>query len=81
MSEITFDNRSSLQLITSNEQESIKKRLNPEESNSIIKKKIKRSIDVTSHWKKIQSINKTHTTKVFECKSKNDCKINFINNK
>jgi hypothetical protein len=78
MSKITFTNRSILPLIISNEEQSIKKRINPEESNSITNKKIKRSIDVTTHWKKIQSIYKTNTTNVFECKSKNDCKINFI---
>jgi hypothetical protein len=61
--------------IRSDEQSSVKKRLNPEESTLITKKKLKRSIDVTTHWKKIQSLHKTNTTKVFECQSKNDCKI------
>jgi hypothetical protein len=74
MSKITFDNCSTI----SDVQQSIKKRVNSEESNSITKKKIKCSIDVTTYWKKIQSIYKTNTTKIFECKSKNDCKRNFI---
>jgi hypothetical protein len=61
--------------IPSEERLLIKKRINPEESNLITKKKFKRSIDITAHWKKIQSLHKTNTTKVFECQSKNDCKI------
>lgn len=66
-----MDNRSPLQLI--------KKRINNcEESNSTLTKKIKRSIDVATHWKKIQSINKTNTTKTYECNSKTDCKIKQI---
>ena len=65
MSRITF---------SSDEQSSIKKRVNADESTLITKKKLKRSIDVTTHWKKIQSLHKTNITKVFECKSKNDCK-------
>ena len=53
-----------------------KKRQNPDESAIISKKKkVKRSIDVSAHWKKIQSLHKTETTKVFECQSKNDCKM------
>jgi hypothetical protein len=73
MNKITFDN-----CLSSSSSQLIKKRVNSEESNSISKKKIKQSIDVTIYWKKIQSIYKTNTTKVFECKSKNDCKINSI---
>ncbi len=80
MSTITLSKHSSSQLMISDDQQSIKKRLNPEESNSLLKKKRKRSIDVTSHWKKIQGVYQTDTTKIFECKSKNDCKINSILN-
>ncbi len=55
------------------------KRVNREESNLITKKKLKRSIDVTTHWQKIQSFHKTNddTTTVFECKSKNECKVSI----
>jgi len=73
MNKITFDN-----CLSSSSSQLIKKRVNSEELNSISKKKIKQSIDVTTHWKKIQSIYKTNAAKVFECKSKNDCKINSI---
>ena len=55
------------------------KRINPEESNLITKKKLKRSIDVTTHWQKIQSCHTTNnTTTTFECKSKSDCKCRFF---
>ncbi len=80
MSTITLSKHSSSQLMISDDQQSIKKRLNPEESNSLLKKKRKRSIDVTSHWKKIQGVDQTNTTKTFECKSKSECKINSILN-
>jgi hypothetical protein len=78
MSKITILNRSSSQTILPNDQQLIKKRLCPDETNSISKKKIKRSIDVTSHWKKIQAVYEPESTKIFECKSKNDCKINHL---
>jgi hypothetical protein len=71
MSKITINNRSS-------SSQSKKKRLNTEELNCISKKKVKRSIDVTSHWKKLQAIYESNTTKVFECKSKDDCKEHLI---
>ena len=74
MSTITFAKHLSSHSIISDNQQSIKKRHNPEESNLLVPKKIKRSIDVTSHWKKIQTFSETNTTKVFECKSKNECK-------
>ncbi|CAF3411176.1 unnamed protein product [Rotaria sp. Silwood1] len=64
MSKITLDNPSLSQ--------SIKKRLPSEECNIISKKKMKHSIDVTSHWKNIYTIHVNDTIKIFECKSKND---------
>jgi hypothetical protein len=73
MSKITLGNHSS--------PKSIKKRINSEELNSISKKKIKRSIDVTSHWKKVQAIYESNITKIFECKSKDDCKKKFLHTK
>lgn len=56
-----------------------KKRENSQESNLIIKKKFKHSTDVTNHWKKLYSVFKNNTTKIFECNSKNDCKNNIFN--
>lgn len=47
---------------------------NTDESN---RKKFKRSIDISTHWKKIQANIKTNTPRVFECKSKTDCKHLF----
>ncbi|CAF0962613.1 unnamed protein product [Adineta steineri] len=72
MSTITFTKHLSSQSLLSANQQSIKKRLHSEESNLLRPKKIKRSIDVTLHWKKLQTIYESNTTKVFECKSKND---------
>ena len=86
MSTITVDRCPSVPCISSDVQQSIKKRLNPDESTSIVTKKIKRSIDVTIHWKRIYSIHKNDVTKIFECRSKTDCKktfstISFFNSK
>ncbi|CAF0733352.1 unnamed protein product [Rotaria sordida] len=72
MSKIIFNNRSLSQSTISNDQQSIKKRLHSEESNTISKKKMEYSIDVTSHWKNIHTICIKNTIKIFECKSKND---------
>ena len=62
-------------LPSQNEEQSIKKRSNPDESSSIMTKKIKRALDVSAHWKNIYSIHRTTVTKVFPCQSKHDCKI------
>ena len=53
------------------------KRFYLEESKTMPNKKIKRSVDITLHWKKIYATCQTTKTKTFECKAKNNCKINF----
>jgi len=47
------------------------KRVHTDESN---RKKFKPSIDISTHWKRIQTKIKTNTPRVFECQSKHDCK-------
>ncbi|UJR33242.1 hypothetical protein I4U23_020697 [Adineta vaga] len=50
----------------------IKKQLPSEELTTLPRKKFKRSLDITSHWKRIQNIIETNMPQVFECKSKSD---------
>jgi len=70
MSKITLNNRSLSHSITSDNQQSIRKRLDSEESHTLSKKKMKSSIDVTLHWKNIYAIYETNTIQIFKCKSK-----------
>ncbi|CAF0730739.1 unnamed protein product [Adineta ricciae] len=50
----------------------MKKPLSVDDSTALPAKRVKRSLDVTSHWKKIQRFVETSTTQVFECRSKTD---------
>ena len=65
---------SSMSTITFVDRSMLKKRLTHDESTSTGKKKVKRALDVTSHWRNIQMICDTTTGKPFECKSKSDCR-------
>lgn len=64
-------------LVDQHSEQTLKKRSNSDESTSIITKKVKRALDVSTHWKNIYSIHKTTVTKIFPCQSKYDCKISF----
>lgn len=70
----TLENRSMVRLIVSSDQQSIQKRPFSEEPNTVFKKKKKTSIDITSYWKHIHKIFEKNAIKIFECKSKNECK-------
>lgn len=79
MSKIVLNNGSLSESITSEIQQ-LRKRPDSEEPDSSSKKKIKKSSDVTTHWKNIYKKTENVGVKAFECKSKNDCEIIFICN-
>lgn len=51
-----------------------RKRSNSEEKSTIVKKKLKNSLDVATHWKRIEKFYENDPKEIFTCKSKDECK-------